>query len=102
MGSTPGAACRKAGAHLPRQICQVVDVAQDSFCPLGHLPPDRREQDATMAALCKRDAKRLLQLGDLCAEGRLAYVAALRRAMEMQGVGQRGEASEVLEGDHGA
>ena len=56
-----------------------------------------RQRDLARPPLHERDAERILELADLGRERRLAHVAALGRAPEMPGFGERDEVFEVTE-----
>ena len=95
-----GAGQRRLG--LPRRLVQVADVAQDVARAFRQVAPDGGQQHPAAGTLHQQGAQLLLELGDLGRQRRLRQVQPLGRATEVQQVGNRDQALQLTQGDHGA
>lgn len=90
----------RPGQRIPvglRQFDDRIGFLQQQSRPLHDLHAGRGQGDAPGLALDQRHAQVLLELADLCREGRLADEATLRRLAEVALVGQCHEVAEVTQ-----
>src|SRR5437899_4092639 len=86
-------------AQARRRGHQVLRLQQHTSRPRQHLVPRRRDQHAPPVALEDAHAERLLELRQLCAQGRLRHMAELCRLPEPSRVGDGGGVLELAKGE---
>ena len=90
----PDSGSRDASAASTRSSASFRDRPRS----LGDLEPDRSRSDGAARPLEQRDAERLLEFLDRCAQGRLADQTRLGRPAEMAAVGERSQKFQLAKG----
>ena len=86
-----------AALDAPRLARRVLDGVEDLARAHEERRPGRGQLDLALVAQQQRRADLLLELADLLAQRRLGHVQALRRAAEVQLLGDGDEVAQVAE-----
>src|SRR6185312_6683020 len=82
------------------EVDEVARGGEDTFGALRDFEPGLGDGDFAGAALDQLGAQLALELADLHGERRLGDRALLRRLAEMPITGERGEITQLTQGDH--